>query len=245
MVGEQRVKDFELRAPLVIDGESMDEIIVELAKLLLQFGVERIMSSYIMWELPSVCITLRNPAKSVITLHERQMNPLYLNAELEWFNSGSLYARDIDPTGNSRALTANPNGTVNSNYGFLALTEVHAGLSQYEWCVRQLQANTYTNRAVINYNQPRHKYTGVQDFPTVISQSFKYREDGCLHTVVHSRSCDVHDGLAYDVPWFASLLAKLCADTELNMGTYTQWIESLYVRETEMDILRRVAETGG
>lgn len=233
----------DLRAPWFLSAPSMDYAFVHVSRELLTNGVEREARGMKTLEIPHAVIHLLDPSRSVVQLEARSMNRAYMQAELDWYESGSLWVDDIAEHSKFWRKLADSNGTVNSNYGFLALVEKWSGMSQFEWCARRLNADRHTRQAVINYNQPRHKYEDNKDFVCTVSQSFMVREDDRLHTTVHMRSNDLVYGLTYDAPWFASLLARMCEMTGLPMGTYTHWAESLHAYERHFGMLELMAAT--
>jgi thymidylate synthase len=104
-----------------------------------------------------------------------------------------------------------------------------------------LKADPETRQAIMNYNQPRHKYAGNKDFVCTISQEFRADQWGNLNTVVHMRSNDLIFGLTFDLPWF-SYVQKLIADeVGLKIGSYSHFASSLHVYERHFDMLREIA----
>ena len=230
--------------PSLFKGPSMDSLFVSVARALLDRGEVRETRGTKSLELSDAWLVLTDPSRSVVTLKERRLSQKYLHAEMLWYESGSLEVRDIAEHSSFWASLADTNGTVNSNYGFLALKEKHSGKSQMEWCVDRLRQDPETRQAIINYNQPRHKYPGNKDFVCTISQQFVLR-NGRLDTVVLMRSNDLIYGLSYDAPWFASMLARVAAASGLEMGSYHHYASSLHVYERHFGMLRKIAEVGG
>lgn len=194
-------------------------------------------------EIRDAWLILHDPSNPICTLDARGLNLDYLNGELEWYLSGSLNVQDIQKHSSFWGKLADSNGTVNSNYGFLALKEKWSGMSQLEWCVKQLQQDPETRQAVINYNQPRHKYNGNKDFVCTMYQQF--RADGnALDTTVSMRSNDLIFGLSYDLPWFVYLQKQVADQIVLNLGKYQHHAGSLHAYERHYPMLEKMAYNG-
>jgi thymidylate synthase len=192
-------------------------------------------------ELVDAWLTLEDPTESVVTMPERNPNLEYLRGEMEWYKSGSLFAKDIAEHSKFWSKLADTNGTVNSNYGFLSMVEKWSGKSQLEWCIDSLKKDRNTRQAIINYNQPRHKYEGNKDFVCTISQQFVVREDK-LDTVVLMRSNDLIFGLTYDMPWFSYLLQEVSKATDIPIGNYHHYASSLHVYKKHFKMLGDIAK---
>jgi thymidylate synthase len=219
----------------------MDEIFVKVARHLLDRGEERRARGLLTLEVRNAWLVLEDTRRAKVTLGERGLSESYLEGELEWYKSGSLWAGDIAKHSKFWAKLADPNGTVNSNYGFLTLVEKWSGMSQLEWCKRRLSEDPDTRQAVMNYNQPRHKYEGNKDFVCTLTQKFSVRE-GAIDTHVHMRSNDLIYGLSYDAPWFCWLLHRLCEELEeFRPGYYLHQADTLHVYERHFDMLERIA----
>lgn len=159
---------------------------------------------------------------------------------MDWYKSGSLNADDISKHSVFWDKLKDTNGTVNSNYGFLALVEKHAGKSQLEWCVDKLREDPETRQAVINYNQPRHKYQGNKDFVCTLNQLFR-KENDRLNSRVFMRSNDLIFGLSYDLPWFTYIQERVADSVGLEVGKYFHYAASLHVYEKHFKMLEEIA----
>ena len=159
----------------IIKGDSVDELFVHLANKLLSNGHEISRRNLKIKEINDCWLILDDPYDSSCTLKSRNMSEDYLKGEMEWYRSGSLNVKDVEKFSKFWSELADSNGTINSNYGFLTKIEKHAGMSQFEWCIERLIKDKYTRQAIMNYNQPRHKYSHVRDFVCTISQQFPFR----------------------------------------------------------------------
>ena len=221
-------------------GETADDLFVDAAQKILKYGKKVKPRDLETIEVLDAWLTLEDPTKAVVMLPQRNISVEYLTAELAWYKSGSLQAADIGKNASMWNRIANPDGTVNSNYGYLALHEQHNGKSQYDWCVDRLREDPDSRQAVINYNQPRHKYEGNKDFVCTLSQQFRIR-DGALESVTMMRSNDLIFGLTYDLPWFTSLQVRMAEELGVRVGRYQHYDQSLHVYERHYGMLEEIA----
>jgi len=135
---------------------------------------------------------------------------------------------------------ANKDGTVNSNYGYLANIEKWHGKSQFAWCIDKLRDDINSRQALINYNQPRYKYEGNKDFVCTISQQFITRK-GKLDSIVLMRSNDLIYGLTYDIVWFTGLQILLAEILDIAVGKYNHYAASLHVYQRHFKMLEDMA----
>jgi thymidylate synthase len=227
-----------------ITGKSMNDIFIKTANTLLEQGNERETRGMKTKELMHAWLVLEDTTKSIVTLPARNIDINYLMGELEWYESGSLNVEDISQHSKFWDKLSDTNGTVNSNYGFLTHKEKHAGKSQIEWCIDRLKADPDTRQAIMNYNQPRHKYEGNKDFVCTISQQF-IMDDGKLDTIVLMRSNDLIYGLTYDAPWFTRQLDTVAKETGQQPGKYHHYATSLHVYEKHYQMLEWIAASKG
>ena len=190
-------------------------------------------------ELQHTWIELLNPLKSIITLKERKLNKTYLKKELKWYKSGDLKIDYIKQYSSFWEKLSDSNGTVNSNYGFLALIQKFNGKSQYEWCLNSLKKDKNSRQAIINYNQPIHKYKNNKDYVCTIAQSFIIRNN-FLDSIVFMRSNDLIYGFSYDVPWFCLLMKYMAKDLGIRLGTYRHYTTSMHVYEKHFNMINKI-----
>jgi thymidylate synthase len=228
-----------------IHGRDADELFVKAARALLEKGRPRSARGLKTIELEDAYLVLEDPAQPVCHLPERHISEKYLHGEQDWYKSGSLWAKDIASYGSMWESLADSNGTINSNYGYLALLQKWSGKSQYEWCVDPLRRDPQTRQAVINYNQPVHKYIDVKDFPCTMFQQFSLAGFDCapeLESLVVMRSNDLMFGLTYDMPWFCYLQLKLAKELGYDPGEYRHFAASLHVYDKHMAMLQDIAK---
>jgi thymidylate synthase len=154
-------------------------------------------------ELEDVWITLTNIHSNVITCKHRNISMEYLKGEIEWFMHGTYNVNEIAKYSKFWLKIAT-NNHVNSNYGLIALREIYNGYSQFGWCLDTLSKDHESRKAIINYNQPRHKYKDNRDFPCCMTQQFRII-DQTLISKVFMRANDLIYGFTYNIYWFTEL----------------------------------------
>lgn len=225
---------------LNITGNHINKIFIELAKEF-QTAPEITVRGLKTKELYNVFLTLTNPWNSVPTLKSRKLNKKYLDDEFKWYLSGNLDVTEIGKASKFWLKLANSNHTVNSNYGFLVFTETFNGKSQFEWCVDNFRKDKYTRKAVINYNQPRHKYMDNKDFVCTIMQQFMFRNNQ-LDCITVMRSNDFIYGLSYDLMWFTYVHLKLADLLKMRVGNYFHYVPSLHIYEKHWDMVKEISK---
>jgi thymidylate synthase len=227
---------------IYLTADHVDKLFVDFSRELLKNGKPRHTNGQNTVELMNVFLTLTNPKNSKLTLPARKLSEEYLNGEMDWYLHGGFKVDEIAKHSRFWEKLANNDGTVNSNYGQIALRERYNGVIQYEWCLDKLIEDLNTRQAVINYNQPEHKYDGNKDFVCTMYQGF-YMNDGKLDSIVSMRSNDLIFGLSYDIVWFTYLQQKLADDLNVNLGEYNHHAISLHVYERHYDMLKKIAES--
>jgi thymidylate synthase len=236
-----------------IRGRSANELFIKIAGELIDHGETIAPRGLKTRELRDVMLTLDIPRDAICTLDERGLDMDYLEGELEWYKSGSLDVKDIAKHSKFWNKIQNEDGTVNSNYGHFVYHQLVNGQSQsqFDWCMDQIKADPRTRQAVINYNQPMHKFEGNKDFVCTIAQMFRVRfEEGDLihhpkrlhlDSTVIMRSNDLIYGLSYDLPWFTGVQRDMADKLKMFPGRYHHFAASLHVYEKHFDMLENIA----
>ncbi len=229
---------------LTIVADNANDLFIKASRLLLKQGLKRVTRDLETLETPDeICLTLTDPAKSLITLpprHPDLKKYQYLEAELKWYLSGSLEVAPILPYSGFWKQICNDNQTVNSNYGHYAFFQKTKGLSQFDWCLEKLKKDPYSRQAVINFNQPFHKYPGNKDFVCTMGQQFIFRQ-GRLDSVVWMRSNDLIYGTTFNLPWFAYLHQRMAETLGTPLGKYSHIASTLHVYEKHYSLLQALA----
>lgn len=226
--------------PYIIEAKNTNEAFIKIARALLEHGIESKPRDMATIEIRNAWIEIAEPGDGICTLESRKANTSYIEEEKKWYLSGSPFAKDIEHASKFWNKLVDRNGTVNSNYGKLVMVDKYNGISQFEWCEDSLKSDPDTRQAVMNYNQPQHKYKGNLDYPCTISQSFRGRDE-YLDTLVHMRSNDIILGFTNDAPFFIHLQKLMAEKVGLKPGPYSHTAESLHVYERHFDMIEKIA----
>lgn len=177
------------------------------------------------------------------------VNDDYVERELEWYLSQSLYVKDIPGTVpkiwqdvSSRA------GKINSNYGYLVFNSEN--YAQYENVLMELSRSPNSRRAVMIYTRPSMHSNwcvdGMSDFVCTNAVQYMIR-DGMLEVVVQMRSNDVVYGYRNDYAWQKYVQDKLVYDyncgtkkaDKIVAGKITWQVGSLHVYERHYSLVEK------
>lgn len=135
---------------------------------------------------------------------------------------------------------ANPDGTINANYGYMVYHLKDAGnaeydntfISQWDWAKNRLLLLKKTNQAYIHFNRPKDQWNNNLDQPCCMNIQFHIRDDK-LHLYVNMRSNDVVYGLPYNMLYFIKLMHRMVDElkhkyTTLSVGNFYYHTTSLH-----------------
>jgi thymidylate synthase len=146
-------------------------------------------------------------------------------------------------------LIANPNGTINSNYGLMVYHTPDAGnlfhqpeqgmLNQWEWAKNRLRERWNTGQAILHFNRPSHQWTNNKDQPCTVFIQFIIRDDK-LHLFGFMRSNDLIYGTPYNISYFIRLMHRMLKELKdvypkLTIGNYTHNATSLHIYKRNLD----------
>jgi thymidylate synthase len=166
------------------------------------------------------------------------VNEEYIQRELDWYKSMSLYVDDIP--GITPAIwkqVASTEGKINSNYGWAIYSEDN-GL-QYLNVLDELTKNPNSRRAVMIYTRPTmwtdYNHNGMSDFMCTNAVQYMIR-DGQLVAVVQMRSNDVVFGYRNDYAWQKYVADMLTRDLGLDVEPKIIWnVGNLHVYQRHFD----------
>ncbi len=169
-----------------------------------------------------------------------ELNHDYIQRELDWYKSKSLYVKDIP--GKTPAIweqVACKDGKINSNYGWAIWSEENGG--QYWKVLNELRKNPNSRRAVMIYTRPNmwedYNENGRSDFICTNAVQYMVRDD-TLVAVVQMRSNDVVFGYRNDFAW-QDHVVKLLAVTLGYDKTKTIWhVGNLHVYSRHFDLVK-------
>jgi thymidylate synthase len=161
----------------------------------------------------------------------RKPNYEYIERELQWYESQSLYVEDIP--GETPAIwkqVSDKNGKINSNYGYLVWSAENG--DQYNFVLQELRENPNSRRAVMIYNRPSmhtdYCADGMSDFICTYANAFLIR-DGKLISHYLMRSNDAIFGFNNDVHWAMYVQKQLAEDLEVEVGDLIWTATNLHV----------------
>lgn len=221
----------------IIKANNVNEVFIKLSNKILDEGQIISPRNQETLELTNTIIEIKNPGFMICSLKERSLNKKYLQAELEWYEKGTLKACEIEKHSKFWSKLKDEKGNINSNYGHIAEREK---INQIKWCIESLKQDKNSRQAVINYNQPKHKYKNNKDFVCTLTQQFMVR-NGKLDTIVNMRSNDMIYGFTYDAPWFAYLQTKVAIALNLQQGKYYHYAASMHVYKKHYKMLKQIS----
>ena len=177
------------------------------------------------------------------------VNEEYVQKELDWYDSMStnindIYGEDREPP-QAWKYSANTHGEINSNYGFLILSDKYH--NQYGQVIDELLRSPDGRRASMIYNRPEiwveYNENDKNDFICTNAVTY-YIRDNKLHCVVQMRSNDVIFGYKNDYAWQKHVLNTLAKDIsalseeEITAGNIHWQVQNLHVYERHFDLVK-------
>jgi thymidylate synthase len=157
----------------------------------------------------------------------------YIERELDWYLSESLYVDDIPgETPQIWKDISSDEGKINSNYGWCIYSEENG--NQYKHVLRELKTNPNSRRAAMIYNRPSmhldFNRDGMSDFMCTFANTFMIR-DGKLISHYVMRSNDAVFGYNNDVAWAKFVQGQLAYDLGVEVGELIWTATNLHVYE--------------
>jgi thymidylate synthase len=171
-------------------------------------------------------------------------NEQYIQKELAWYMSQSLNVNDIENTPKIWKQVADPEGFINSNYGWAIFSKENG--YQYDNCLNELKQNPYTRRGAMIYNRPNmwtdYNKNGRSDFMCTYAVQFLVRNN-TLYSLVFMRSNDAWAGYRNDFAWHKYVLDKLANDLNIK-NTMMIWnAGSLHLYERQFYLIEEYERT--
>ena len=194
-------------------------------------------------ELLDVELVLSDPRKSVLSLPIRNMSRRYAAGEFLCYIRGTNKKEDFEFYSKSWDKLANPDGTINSAYGYRMFHPVfdESTETRFHYALTQLLENSDTKNAIIMLRDDSDLHPAHQkDRCCTLCLCFNIR-DGKLNCRTIMRSQDLWLGLPYDVFCFTRLMQIMlynynaaCEDgKEVQLGTYTHQVLNLHLYERD------------
>ena len=135
--------------------------------------------------------------------------------------------------------SANQNGEINSNYGYLIFSDKH--YNQMNKAIQELKSNPYSRRACVVYNRPsiwtEYSENGKNDFICTNAVTYYIRNDE-LQAVVQMRSNDVVFGYKNDYAWQRYIMKKMATALGIEPGFMHWQVQNLHVYERHFHLVK-------
>jgi thymidylate synthase len=205
-------------------------------------------------EILNYVFTVTQPTSEPILTKDLERNTViaaYTAKEKALYDSCSNKVEDFAKASKFWNQLANPDGTVNSAYGYLiwankshgndfekALEESTAygdgpgkvyhmapvRRTPWEWAKESLLKDKDTRQAILRFSLPEHQWFGNKDQTCTMNGIFLIRNDK-LYLTITMRSNDLMKGLVYDLPWFISLMDRMVDELK---PTYPNLVKGEY-----------------
>lgn len=210
----------------------------------------------LVYELTNVLTEVRAPYSDPIkTMHAERDAVIerYTQDEIALYDSGTRSAEDFARISKFWLKLANPDGTINSNYGWLLNQKADYGNVQFspemstawDWARKSLVNDPDTRQAVMLFSRPEFFWPGNKDQVCTLSGCFQIR-GGELNFSTNMRSQDIWYGLSYDAAYFCLLLHRMLKElhaaglSSVRLGTWTHYTHSLHLYDRNLVDAMRV-----
>ena len=170
---------------------------------------------------------IENPLDNAIENRERKWNPVYAEAEWQWYLSGD---RNIAKLGELYGKVpeiwkrmAFPNGNVNSNYGWQWRRN-----DQIDYVVNLLRNKPETRQACISIYDGKEHDTFAFDTPCTYAVQFTIVNNR-LDMCVVMRSNDLWYGFCNDQYCFSRMQEMVCNELNIELGTYYHFAHNMHL----------------
>lgn len=179
------------------------------------------------------------------------INDAYVERELGWYKSQSLFVKDI-PGGTPVIWdqVSSSKGEINSNYGWAIWSEANG--NQFDKCLSELTRNPDTRRGIMIYTRPSmqvdYNRDGMSDFMCTNTVQYLIR-DSKVNAIVTMRSNDCWAGFRNDYAWQKYVLDRLVESLNSNgvivtAGDIVWNAASLHVYENQFYLVDHFWNTG-
>jgi thymidylate synthase len=213
---------------LQLQGDCLDEILIEAYRLIEEAGASNVGSRGANKELIGVSFRLRHPRARLSRSSHRGV-PLSATGELLWYLSGSDDVEFIAAYIPAYRKEVDKDGRINGAYGPRFFSTY--GLDQFQAVTNLLRRKPNTRRAVLQLYSAKDLLVDG-DVPCTTTLQF-FNRDGRLHLMASLRSNDAYRGLPHDVFCFTMLQEMMAIRLGLELGEYVQMIGSFHLYDTD------------
>lgn len=205
--------------------------------------------------------SVREPSSAPIITRDLDRNEKirqYTEKEFELYASKTKWVEDFAKASKFWEKIANPDGTVNSAYGYLIWGKKSVGNPDHEspdassgtmrtpwdWAKGSLLKDLDSRQAFLRVSLPEHQFFNNKDQVCTMHGMFMIRQERLYLTIV-MRSCDCVKGLVYDMPWFCHIQQQMLDELKftysgLQLGTYTHIAHSLHIYEADAALIPKM-----
>jgi thymidylate synthase len=197
-----------------------------------------------------------NPTPDIIITNDPERNLVieeYSKKEFDLYESCSNKVEDFSKASKFWEKICNPDGTVNSAYGFLIWKNQSCGgvfetykvkRTPWEWAKECLIRDKDSRQAILRFSLPEHQWLGNKDQTCTLHGMFSIR-DNALNLCINMRSNDLMLGLVYDLPWFINLMYKMRDELkdvykDLRIGYYTHYVHNIHIYEKDVEKITKM-----
>ena len=170
---------------------------------------------------------IENPLDHAIENEERKWNPVYAEAEWQWYLSGDRnIAKLAELYGKVPEIwkrMAFPNGNVNSNYGWQWRRN-----DQIDYVVNFLKNEPETRQATISIYDGKEHDTFAFDTPCTYAVQFTIVNNK-LDMCVTMRSNDLWYGFCNDQYCFSKMQEMVSNELNIELGTYYHFAHNMHL----------------
>lgn len=232
----------------VFEGTSFSETYIKLIKELMKCKYMKSPRGQKVSYLQNCLFVVKNPG-DVFSCPSREYPFKYLNNELKLYFSGDCSADSFAKASKFWKQLANPDGNINSNYGYLCFykpieTKFGNIKNQWTYAKQQLIKDKDTRQALMFISSPYVQFEGNKDFICTLNYIFNIN-DNILSLTVNRRSQDMYFGLPHDVNYENCLLLKMCNELqeyypELRPGSYTMFCNNAHIYERNFEVFNNM-----
>jgi len=218
-------------------ADSLDDLMFDLVKKLLEIGDEVLASRGLNRELRGISFTLTDPRARVSRSASRGRLFSALG-EFCWYLAGSDNLEHVEYyIANYRSMVETGSGA----YGPRLFGEEQN--AQVERVISQLRLHPTTRQALIQLFNLNDLDRHHDDVPCTSTLQF-FDRDGRIDLVVYMRSNDVFHGLPHDIFAFTMLQEIVARALDRELGSYTHMVGSLHLYEENADEARAFIKEG-
>lgn len=236
-----------------IEKETFTEAYLELIHKLINQGITKAPRGQAISHIQNCLFCVKHPG-DMFDHPNRKFQTKYLNKEIELYTSGTIKAKDFGEASKFWLNLANPDGTINSNYGYRVFYKPMTGMfngnnqfkNQWDFAKQQLINDKDTRQALIFVSGPDVQFENNKDFICTLNYIFNI-EDNKLHLTVNRRSQDLLFGIPYDAVFEFLLMEKMlkelsCYYSNLQLGSYTMFANNVHIYERNFEIFKKIDE---